>query len=136
MTALLDFPVSTDGPDPRDPLLVASVVRSLKVTELAVALHASGAKLSRALDLETVASLAEIGVAGIGLEAVRVSAERVKGFSRALVASLQVGLSGAEAGAALDRELGGRRRGVLCNDLAHRLSNHFGPKLPVSCDPS
>ena len=48
MTALVDSPL-TETPDPRDPAVVVSLMRTLNGLELAVALHASGAQLGNEL---------------------------------------------------------------------------------------
>jgi hypothetical protein len=129
MTALLDFPITTAA-DARDPLSVASAVRSFTHTELMVALNASGAKLTRALgkDVDTLVSLAEIGAAGMGVDEVRTLAKRVDAVRYALVAALQADLPGDEAGAVYTRLLGGQRRSAACNTLAHALRDHFLPK--------
>lgn len=116
MTALVDFPV-TDTPDPRDPLSIASALRTLSLTELAIALHASGAKLTRAMDkdVDLLISLAEIGLASLGVDEVRARARR----------ALEIAFD-RDARGEYDRLFGGVRRGQLCTDFAYSLLHHSG----------
>jgi len=116
MTALVDFPV-TDTPDPRDPLAVASALWSLDLTELAIALHASGAKLKRAMDddVDLLISLAQIGLASLGVDEVRARARRAHEI-----------VFDPDARAEYDRLFGGVRRGQLCTDFAYSLLHHSG----------
>ena len=116
MTALVDFPV-TDTPDPRDPLSVASALWSLSLTELAIALHASGAKLTRAMgdDVDLLISLAEIGLAALGVDEVRARARR----------ALEIAFD-RDARKEHARLCGGVRRDQLCTDFAYSLLHHSG----------
>lgn len=141
MTALVDFPV-TDTPDPRDPLTVAAMVRSFDLDELTVALHLSGAKLTRAMgqDLDLLVSLAQIGAASLGPAEFYAYVDRMAEARSAMVQEMQQGLSAEGTAAVFLPMLGGYRRSQMCVNFAYRLLGLFGPsplaRVPYACDPS
>lgn len=141
MTALVDFPV-TETLDPRDPLAIADMVRSFDLDELTVALHLSGAKLTRAMskDLDLLLSLAQIGAASLGPDEFYAYVDRMADARSAMVQEMQQGRSADETSAVYLRLLGGYRRSTLCTSFAYRLLGLFGPsplaRVPYYCDPS
>ena len=131
MTALMDLPV-TNTPDPRDPLSISAQLRCLRPDELAVALHLSGAKLTRAMaeDTDTLISLAEIGLAATGWANLIRYTARVSVARRALVIALQDKRPAEQLGERYVRMLGGARRATLCTDFSYRLAAHFNCATP------
>lgn len=117
MTAVLDFPATLVPDAAALPVEGASALRSLSLTELAIALHASGAKLTRAMDkdVDLLISLAEIGLASLGVDEVRARARR----------ALEIAFD-RDKQAEYDRLFGGVRRGQLCTDFAYSLLHHSG----------
>ncbi len=142
MTALVDFPI-TETPDPRDPAVIASLAQTLNSTELQVALHASGSKLGNELfrDDATLTALVEIGLASLGIDAVRQAAARLVKANHAVLDDIDSGGTGVEADKACDRLLGGKRRADRCRGLAfhiirrrplpktHTVEYEYGPGL-------
>ena len=128
MTALVDFPV-TETPDPRDPAVVAALARTLNYVELQVALHASGAELGAELyrDLPSAAALVEIGLASIGIDAVRATGAELREYGIAATRELQEGRSGLKPATAYARALGGKRRADRCCGLASSLCDYYRP---------
>lgn len=119
---------STDAAEPISPQLLSAVARGLTITELEVALHASGHDLPRSLEKDASAlwALVESGLARIGLVAVQEQAAKMLAYGKLVMTASKLGLDDEMNAAAdsLDRICGGRRRSDRCNSLAWRL--HFG----------
>ena len=75
--------------------------------------------------MPAVAALAEIGLASIGIDAVRQTAKELLECGRRVLAEWDAGLTGAEPNRAYDRLLGGRRRASRCTMLASGLPDYY-----------
>ena len=123
----MDFPSPNRDTDPRDPAVVASLARTLNYVELQVVLHASGAELGKELyrDLPSAAALAEIGLASIGIDAVRRTAAELRAYGLAATREIQEGRSGLKPATAYHRLFGGKRRADRCCGLASSLYTYY-----------